>query len=190
MNKKISLAFLLLLTLQYLAAQSVKKVISARQIKIAAADSLLVVSPAVKKQLYQVIGVQKKAGAAHLLLTGGNKKITDNTSRWLAARMQKNIYRVNLSLVVSKYIGETEKNLDAVFNKAAEMNAVLLFDEADALFGKRTDVKDAHDRYSNQEVAYLLQRIETHSGTVIISCISDDCIKQATASGLTKIRLQ
>jgi hypothetical protein len=190
MSKKISLAFLALLTSQYLAAQSVQKVIPERQIKIAAADSLVVVAPTIKKQLYPIIGVQQKTGAAHLLLTGGNKKVTDNTCRWLAARMQKNIYRVNLSSVVSKYIGETEKNLDAVFNKAAEMNVVLFFDEADALFGKRTDVKDAHDKYSNQEVAYLLQRIEAHSGTVIISCISDDCIKQAAASGLTKIRLQ
>jgi SpoVK/Ycf46/Vps4 family AAA+-type ATPase len=189
MNKKISLAFLVLLTYQYLATQSAHQVKPGRQINIAA-DSLVIVAPAVKRQLYPLIGIQKKVGAAHLLLTGGNKKIADNTSRWLAARMQKNIYRVNLSSVVSKYIGETEKNLDAVFNRAAEMNGVLLFDEADALFGKRTDVKDAHDRYSNPEVAYLLQRIEAHSGTVIISCISDDCIQQAAASGLTKIRLQ
>lgn len=189
MKKKICLAFLLSITYQYSAAQYHQKAVRERQIKIAAADSLVTVAPTVKKQLYPFMGVQKTTGAAHFLLVGGDKKIADNASRWMAARMQKNIYRVNLSLLESKYIGETEKNLDAVFSKAAEMNAVLLFDEADALFGKRSGVNDAHDRYSNQEVAYLLQRIQTHGGAVIINCISDDCIQQSAASGLTKIKL-
>lgn len=79
------------------------------------------------------------------------------------------VYRIDLSLVVSKYIGETEKNLSRIFNQAEHKNWILFFDEADALFGKRTDVGDAHDRYANQEVSYLLQRIESHDGIVLLA---------------------
>jgi len=79
------------------------------------------------------------------------------------------VYRIDLSLVVSKYIGETEKNLSKVFNQAEHKNWILFFDEADALFGKRTEVADAHDRYANQEVSYLLQRIESHDGVVLLA---------------------
>lgn len=71
--------------------------------------------------------------------------------------------------MVSKYIGETEKNLSRLFDKAENKNWVLFFDEADALFGKRTDIRDAHDKYANQEVAYLLQRIESYNGLVILA---------------------
>ncbi len=79
------------------------------------------------------------------------------------------LYRVDLSSVVSKYIGETEKNLREIFEAADANNAVLLFDEADALFGKRSEVKDAHDRYANIEVAYLLQQIEQYNGIAIMA---------------------
>lgn len=79
------------------------------------------------------------------------------------------VYRVDLSSVVSKYIGETEKNLDKVFRAAQHSNTILFFDEADALFGKRSEVKDAHDRYANIEVAYLLQKLEGHDGPVILA---------------------
>lgn len=79
------------------------------------------------------------------------------------------VYRVDLSLVVSKYIGETEKNLAGVFDQAENNDWILFFDEADALFGKRTQTSSAHDRYANQEVAYLLQRIEDFSGVVILA---------------------
>jgi AAA+ superfamily predicted ATPase len=79
------------------------------------------------------------------------------------------VFRVDLSRVVSKYIGETEKNLAGLFDKAEHKDWILFFDEADALFGRRTDVRDAHDRYANQEVAYLLQRIETYAGLVILA---------------------
>ena len=74
------------------------------------------------------------------------------------------VYRVDLSMVISKYIGETEKNLEKVFTKAEHKNWVLFFDEADALFGKRTSISDAHDKYANQEIAYLLQRLEDYNG--------------------------
>jgi hypothetical protein len=79
------------------------------------------------------------------------------------------LYRVDLSIVVSKYIGETEKQLSQIFREAQTSNAVLLFDEADALFGKRSEVKDAHDRYANVEVAYLLQKMEEYEGIVILA---------------------
>jgi SpoVK/Ycf46/Vps4 family AAA+-type ATPase len=79
------------------------------------------------------------------------------------------VYRVDLSLVVSKYIGETEKNLENVFQHAERQECLLFFDEADALFGKRTGVSNAHDRYANQEVAYLLQRLEEYEGLVILA---------------------
>ncbi len=72
-------------------------------------------------------------------------------------------------MVVSKYIGETEKNLSKLFDKAANKDWILFFDEADSIFGKRTNVRDAHDKYANQEVSYLLQRIESHEGLVILA---------------------
>lgn len=87
----------------------------------------------------------------------------------LGKEFNKRVYRIDLSQIVSKYIGETEKNLAAVFKKAENKDWILFFDEADALFGKRTDVKDAHDKYANQEVSYLLQRIEEYPGLAIIA---------------------
>ena len=81
----------------------------------------------------------------------------------------KEVYRINLAAVVSKYIGETEKNLEKVFDLAEDKDWILFFDEADALFGKRTGIKDSHDRYANQEVSYLLQRIEEYRGLVVLS---------------------
>src|SRR5690606_15341444 len=96
------------------------------------------------------------------------------TGKTMAAGVMANalgldLYRIDLSAVVSKYIGETEKNLDSIFREAERSNAILFFDEADALFGKRSEVKDAHDRYANIETAYLLQRMEDYSGVVILS---------------------
>jgi phage tail sheath protein FI len=87
----------------------------------------------------------------------------------LAADLGLDLYRIDLSAVVSKYIGETEKNLRRVFDAAEEGGAVLLFDEADALFGRRSDVKDSHDRYANIEVDYLLQRMESYRGLAILA---------------------
>jgi len=87
----------------------------------------------------------------------------------MAHELSLDVYRVDLSGVVSKYIGETEKNLKQVFDAAEEGGVLLLFDEADALFGKRGDVKDSHDRYSNIEVGYLLQRMESYQGLAILT---------------------
>jgi hypothetical protein len=81
----------------------------------------------------------------------------------------RDVYRIDLSMVVSKYIGETEKNLARVFDAAERQGWILFFDEADALFGQRTTVSDAHDRYANQEVSFLLQRVETFAGVVVLA---------------------
>jgi AAA+ superfamily predicted ATPase len=91
------------------------------------------------------------------------------TATLLGKQAGKDVFRIDLSRVVSKYIGETEKNLSRLFDKAENKNWILFFDEADALFGKRTDIRDAHDKYANQEVAYLLQRIESYNGLVILA---------------------
>lgn len=87
----------------------------------------------------------------------------------LAGELGLDLYRIDLSGVVSKYIGETEKNLDTIFRAAAGANAVLFFDEADALFGKRSEVRDSHDRYANIEISYLLQRMEEYQGIAILA---------------------
>ena len=87
----------------------------------------------------------------------------------IAYELGFDLYTVDLATVVDKYIGETEKNLERIFAEAERVNGVLFFDEADALFGKRSDVKDAHDRYANVETAYLLQRMETFDGVAILA---------------------
>jgi SpoVK/Ycf46/Vps4 family AAA+-type ATPase len=87
----------------------------------------------------------------------------------IAGELNLDMYKVNLSLVVSKYIGETEKNLNKIFKDAEDGNAVLFFDEADALFGKRSEIKDAHDRYANIEMNYILQKMEEHRGIAIFA---------------------
>ena len=87
----------------------------------------------------------------------------------IAAELGMDLYKIDLSTVVSKYIGETEKNLERIFSQAKNSNAILFFDEADAIFGKRSEVKDAHDRYANIEVGYLLQRMESYDGVVILA---------------------
>jgi ATPase family associated with various cellular activities (AAA)/Winged helix domain, variant len=87
----------------------------------------------------------------------------------IAGELGLDLYRIDLATVVSKYIGETEKNLREIFLAATDTDAILLFDEADALFGKRTEVRDSHDRYANQEVSYLLQQMEAYRGAAILT---------------------
>lgn len=97
----------------------------------------------------------------------------------IAADLGLDVYKIDLSSVVSKYIGETEKNLERIFDAASTGNMVLFFDEADSLFGKRSDVSDAHDRYANIEVSYLLQRLETYEGLVVLATNLQGNIDQA-----------
>jgi SpoVK/Ycf46/Vps4 family AAA+-type ATPase len=106
------------------------------------------------------------------------------TGKTLAAQVIANdlkhdLYRIDLSAVIGKYIGETEKNLDRLFDAADDSNAILLCDEADALFEKRSDVKDATDRYANMPITYLLQRIESYQGLVILSTNSKESLDKA-----------
>ena len=101
------------------------------------------------------------------------------TASLLGKYTHRDVYRVDLSMVVSKYIGETEKNLAKLFDKAEHKNWVLFFDEADSLFGKRTGVQNSHDRYANQEVSYLLQRVEDYDGLVILASNYKDNIDEA-----------
>lgn len=91
------------------------------------------------------------------------------TASLLGKYTRRDVYRIDLSTIVSKYIGETEKNLANLFNRAENKEWILFFDEADALFGKRTSVQNAHDRYANQEVAYLLQRVEEYAGLIVLA---------------------
>lgn len=115
-------------------------------------------------------GMQKKLKPGFRVLFYGEP----GTGKTLAASLLgkytgRPVFRVDVSMLVSKYIGETEKQLAKLFDKAENKNWILFFDEADAIFGKRTSVKDAHDKYANQEVSYLLQRIETFSGLIILA---------------------
>jgi len=97
----------------------------------------------------------------------------------LARELRLDLYRIDLSQVVSKYIGETEKNLKRVFDAAEDGGAILLFDEADALFGKRSEVRDSHDRYANIEISYLLQRMESYRGLAILTTNMKEAMDKA-----------
>jgi AAA+ superfamily predicted ATPase len=103
------------------------------------------------------------------LFTGASGTGKTLAAEVIASQLRLDLYRIDLSQIVSKYIGETEKNLHRVFEAAEGSGSVLLFDEADALFGKRSEVRDSHDRYANIEVGYLLQRMEAYSGLVILT---------------------
>jgi len=116
----------------------------------------------------EVLGKKIKPGYRSLFYgpPGTGKTLT---AALLGKQFGKDVYRIDLSQVVSKYIGETEKNLEKIFSKAENKEWILFFDEADALFGKRTNVQSSHDRYANQEVSYLLQRVEDYSGLLILA---------------------
>jgi SpoVK/Ycf46/Vps4 family AAA+-type ATPase len=115
--------------------------------------------------------IRSRCGAkgVRLLFPGKDQPTRLVAAQTLARGMEHNLYRIDLNAVVSDYIGETEKNLGRVFSSAKGSHAVLFFDEADALFGKRTDVKGSHDRYANIEIIYLLRRSEKYAGLTIIA---------------------
>jgi hypothetical protein len=124
-------------------------------------------------RVYDEWGFARRGGARGLgiaaLFAGESGTGKTLAAEVLAGELGLDLYRIDLSSVVSKYIGETEKNLRGVFDAAEDSGAVLLFYEADALFGKRSDVKDSHDRYANIEVSYLLQRMEAYRGLAILT---------------------
>lgn len=125
-----------------------------------------------RRKVYESWGFANKSNRGlgiSALLAGASGTGKTMAAEVLAGELQLDLYRIDLSSVVSKYIGETEKNLRRVFDAAEEGCAILLFDEADALFGKRSEIKDSHDRYANIEVSYLLQRMETYLGLSILT---------------------
>lgn len=109
------------------------------------------------------------AKGVRVLFPGKDRERRLVSAQTLAHSLGKNLYGIDLNAVVSEYIGETEKNLGRVFDAAKRRRAVLFFDEADALFGKRTNVKDSHDRYANIEINYLLRRSEKYAGLTIVA---------------------
>jgi SpoVK/Ycf46/Vps4 family AAA+-type ATPase len=119
------------------------------------------------------------ASAAVLILSGSTALRRRKATETLAKTLKVDLFRADLSAVVSRYTGETEKNVNDVFDKAETSGAILFFDEADVLFGARSKVNDANDRYANAETAHFLQRIERHNGIVILTTNGTQRIEQA-----------
>ena len=122
--------------------------------------------------VYDEWGFERKLSLGkglNVLFTGPSGTGKTMAAEIMAAELGLDLYKIDLSQVVSKYIGETEKNLSKIFKEAEASNAILFFDEADALFGKRSEVKDAHDRYANIEIGYLLQKMEEYEGMTILA---------------------
>ena len=122
---------------------------------------------ATERAAVRALAARMRAAGKHkpLLLTGRSAK---TAAEALAKELRLDIFHMDLSAIVSKFIGETEKNLEQAFDDADRVGSVLLIDEADALFGKRSEVKDAHDRFANIEVSYLLRRAEASRGLVVL----------------------
>ena len=133
-------------------------------------------------QVYEAWGFRRQhdrgLGIA-ALFAGGSGTGKTLAAEVLASELQLDLYRIDLSSVVDKYIGETEKNLRQIFDAAEAGGVILLFDEADALFGKRSEVKDSHDRHANIEVSYLLQRMEQYRGLAILTSNIKDALDEA-----------
>jgi hypothetical protein len=121
----------------------------------------------------------QRPGVIALFAGKGNGKVI--VAAMLANELDLPLYRIDLSEVVSKYTGETEKNLNRLFDAAEQIEVVLFLDEADALFGRRSEIKDSHDRYADIEVEYLLQRLESHRGLAVLSTSIESVISSAFA---------
>ena len=135
-----------------------------------------------RTKVYKAWGFERKCARGlgiSALFVGASGTGKTLAAEVLANELRLDLYRIDLSQVVNKYIGETEKNLRRVFDAAEEGGAILLFDEADALFGKRSEVKDSHDRYANIEVSYLLQRMEAYRGLAILTTNMKDALDPA-----------
>jgi SpoVK/Ycf46/Vps4 family AAA+-type ATPase len=130
------------------------------------------VEPSLKIIIQQLRSPKKadsvKAGD-RIWLVSTDKAKKQAQVQWMAKELNKEVYRIDLSIVISKYIGETEKNLELIFAKAENKGWILFFDEADSLFGNRTGISNSHDKYANQEISYLLQRLENYNGIVVLT---------------------
>ena len=145
----------------------------------------IVLPPVIKALLKDICNVVKYKGTVYYdwgfdakfslgkgltaLFTGESGTGKTMAAEVIAKELDLDLYKIDISSILSKYIGETEKNLNTIFRESEGSNSILFFDEADALFGKRTDVKDSHDRYANIETNYLLQKIDEFDGIVILS---------------------
>ena len=136
--------------------------------------SQLVLPDDLLQQLREISSTARQQGKLTVHFAGPSGTGKTMAAKVIAAELGRPLYRVDLSGVVSKWIGETEKNLDRLIDAAATSGAVLLFDEADALFARRSEVKDAHDRYANLETAYLFQKLESYDGLAIIATATPD----------------
>lgn len=135
-----------------------------------------------KPEIFEAYGFNQKYSrnkGVSVLFTGESGTGKTMAAEVLANELQLNLYRIDLSQVINKYIGETEKNLKQIFDAAEAGGCILLFDEADAIFGKRSEVKDSHDRYSNIQVGYLLQRMEEFEGVAILTTNMKNCFDKA-----------
>jgi hypothetical protein len=135
-----------------------------------------------RSTVYQQWGFQQRMNRGlgiSALFSGESGTGKTMAAEVIANDLQLNLYRIDLSAVISKYIGETEKNLRRLFDAAEDGGTILFFDEADALFGKRSEVKDSHDRYANIEINYLLQRIESYRGLAILATNLKNALDQA-----------
>lgn len=175
----------------------------AHAIRYIITDSSLVLQKNVKRDLTNLLhrcenwelldenlGVAIRAryqSGVRALIVGPSRTGKTLVASWLSNKLGLPLYRVDLASVVSKYIGETEKNLANLLAKAEASDVVLLFDEADSLFGKRTEIKDSTDRFANSQTNYLLQRIETYRGIIILTSNSRSRFDSAFTRRLDKI---
>jgi SpoVK/Ycf46/Vps4 family AAA+-type ATPase len=132
-------------------------------------DDVSLLSKRQQQALIKLARKAKRLMRVRALFSGPSGTGKTLAAQFLARKLDLELYRIDLGAVVSKYIGETEKELDRLFNNLEDSGAMLFIDEADALFGKRSEVKDAHDRYANIAVDYLRERIETFPGSIILA---------------------
>ena len=138
--------------------------------------------------LYEEWGMSSKLKPGYKALFHGPSGTGKTLTAALLGKLYNlDVYRIDLSMVISKYIGDTEKNLEKVFKKAENKNWILFFDEADALFGKRTTISDSHDKFANQEISYLLQRLEDYRGLVILASNMSNNVDEAFTRRLQSI---
>lgn len=140
-----------------------------QRIKITAAVEMGTVNQSTLKTLEESSGRVQETMRGSFVFFGPRGTAKTTAALQLAQRLGLDLYRIDLSAIVNKYIGETEKNLDKLFDAAEDSGAILFFDEADALFGKRSEVKDSHDRYASIEISYLLQKMEKYKGVSIFA---------------------
>jgi SpoVK/Ycf46/Vps4 family AAA+-type ATPase len=129
-----------------------------------------------------VAGVRQRSEGIGILLAGGDKDQRTAAAEVIARETGLDLHRIDLANVIAKYIGETEKNLRRVFEDARSTGVLLFFDEADALFGNRTEVKDSHDRYAQIQIDFLFQILEAHPGGVIFTANTSEKLDRAFLS--------